>query len=122
MLDHRQQVAARRVDDGLEPVLVLVGFLGDESVFVQGGVRLREVRDVAGDVVAVLFGNLARRLLENQPLVAAHADLGAGAAVARRPRGRVQHFGVEPCAAVGRAVGTSTTANGIPRLVPKAGP
>ena len=42
----------------LEPVLVRVGFLGDQPARIQSAVRAREVGHVDGDVMTVVGGTL----------------------------------------------------------------
>src|SRR5712691_5120623 len=69
MLNGEQLTAGLRVDDILEAILIVIAFLGDQTMLLQEGVRTREVGDVHGKVVPVIFRNFRSRFAENEALL-----------------------------------------------------
>src|SRR4029453_2623338 len=71
VLNSEQLAACLGMDNVLEAVLVVIAFLGDQTTLLQERVRTREVCDVHGEVVPIIFRNFFGRFAENETLLGA---------------------------------------------------
>src|SRR5262247_3930382 len=69
MLNGKQLAACLGMDNVLEAVLVVIAFLSDQTMLLQERVRTREVGDVHGEVVPIIFRNFCGRFAENETLL-----------------------------------------------------
>src|SRR5262245_32778849 len=78
MLNGEQLAACLGMDNVLEAVLVVIAFLGDKTMLLQERMRTREVCDVHGEVVPIIFRNFFGRFAENKALLGTNLDPHSG--------------------------------------------
>src|SRR6266545_4815991 len=105
VLDHAEDLARVDVHDLLEAILIVLALFADEPVLVEPLVGTGEVRDVDGDVIAVVGGNGRAGLPEHQLLALADSHVGGHALGVGRHRGGSAHDLLVEARDAGRAPG-----------------
>ena len=84
------------MDNVLETILIVIALLGDKAMLLQERVWTREVRDVHGEVVSIIFRNFCGRFTENEALLGTNLHPhGGGVHVLRQGVRSPEDFFVE---------------------------
>src|ERR1051326_3470188 len=76
VLDREQRLAAPRIDDVLEAILVLIALLGDEAALQEPPMGTGEIADIDLNVVTVVIRQRPVGLAEDQVLLRAYRGPG----------------------------------------------